>query len=34
MSRVLKSNEYDKGRKYYSIEGIPMGEAIAIEDHG
>ncbi len=28
------SNEYEKGTKYYSIEGISTDEAIAIEDNG
>ena len=28
------SNEYEKGTKYYAIQGISTGEAIAIEDEG
>ncbi|RDW15878.1 hypothetical protein [Oceanobacillus chungangensis] len=28
------SNEYEKGTKYYSIEGISTDEVIAIEDNG
>jgi hypothetical protein len=28
------SNEYEKGTRYYSIEGMSTDEAIAIEDNG